>query len=212
MDRRQFFRLGMRNIKDTARKQAPALIRDSIERTQLDVTILTDNIPRAKELAEEMMHEHFGERVLRLRESILPGMFPGGILLFQNNEPVNFHDGISLLFASLRHMEKELGHMGPMTDPHLLRYTNHTPAMSRSVSLFHRRTMIASIPLAEDNSYIFTGSLGPFRVAVVDGHFRFERSLCKHQTCTAHPPIIAPGQRITCVPNDITAYIGLAAG
>jgi hypothetical protein len=212
MDRRQFFRLGIRNIKDTARRQAPALIRGPEPVRRLDLSILTAEPDRADALVREMLQEHFGGTLLRLRESILPGEFPGGLLLFENDEPANYHDGVSLFFAALRSIRQELALGNRVTDPRLLRYVNATPPMSRDVAIRHRHTLLATIPLAEDKSYLFTGSIGPVRVAVIDGHFRFERSLCRHQICVAHPPIIAPGQRITCVPNEITAVIHTVTG
>ena len=212
MDRRHFFRLGIRNLKDTARRQSPGILTGSIPKSMLDVSVLVADAVKADALVNELLREYFGERMLRLRESLLPGDFPGGILLFQNNELVDYHDGVSFLYAALRNIELELGLAAVQSNPRLLRYVNTTPPMTRSVSIYHRNIMIASVPLLEDRSYLFTGSIGPVRVGVCDGHFRFERSLCRHQTCIAHPPIIAPGQRITCVPSEMTAYIGIEAG
>ena len=212
MDRRQFFRLGLRNLKDTAAKQAPALIRPAESTTRLDLSILTGDPERIDRLAQETLREAFGKTMLRLRESVLPGEFPGGILLFENDEPADYHDGVSLFYAAIRSLKQEAGVAGPQSDPHLLRYTNFVPPMTRTVSIRHRNSLIASIPLAEEQTYLFSGTIGPIRIAVIDGHLRFERSTCRHQICMAHPPIIAPGQRITCVPNEISAFIGSQAG
>jgi hypothetical protein len=47
-------------------------------------------------------------------------------------------------------------------------------------------------------------------VAVVAGQrLKLVSSPCTHQTCVAHPAIVTPGQRITCVPNGISITIGM---
>jgi hypothetical protein len=209
MDRRQFFRFGIRNLKQSAVKNTPEILRPATLDVRFDVSILTSDPEAADRLAQSILRDHFGSQMLRLRESIVPGNHPCGILVFENDDPLSYQQGVSLFSAAVRSLKAELALSGIHSDPYLLRYTNFTPPMSRTVSLRHGGALLATIPLNEDRSYIFTGTLGPARVAVIDGHFRFERSLCAHQTCVAHPPIIAPGQRITCAPNGLTAFVGL---
>ena len=209
MDRREFFRLGFLQVKDHARKTAPDLIRREITPTIIDVTVLTDQVERAETLADELLPAHFGERFLRLKQSRLSGQYPGGILLFEQHTLRDYHDGASLLYAALRELEDALVLAGPQTDPMLLRYINIVPAFSRTADVFHRGKLQQVISLAEDGRHEIAGSLGTMTVVVAGQRLKVVASPCQHQTCIAHPAIITPGQRITCVPNDISIAVGM---
>ena len=82
MDRREFFKIGFLQMKDRARKSAPEIIRREITHTLIDVTVLTANVDKAEQLAEDLLAEHFGERFLRLRQSHLTWSFSGVILRY----------------------------------------------------------------------------------------------------------------------------------
>ena len=208
MGRRDFFKLGLSKMKDTARRQAPALIRKEISAKQIDLTILTDNAQRAEQLVDEMLREHFGETMLRLRQSKLEGLFPGGIVLFENNRMHDYHDDPGLFCAALRQVEGELHLTDYQHDPMLLRFSNVTPPFSRSVEIFHRDRLLMTLQLNEEGSYEFEGSLGWMEFLVENNRFSITRSVCEHRTCIAHPAIITPGQRISCLPNEVTAIVG----
>lgn len=209
VDRREFFRLGFFRVKDHARKKVPDVIRREIDPVVIDVSVLTDRVARAEELADELLPEFFGERFLRLKQSRLNGSFPGGILLFEQNRLRDFHDGASMLYAALREFEQGLALREPQTDPVLLRYINVVPAFSRSADVFHRNKLLNAIPLYEDGRYEIEGTLGTMRIVVAGQRLTVVSSPCAHQTCVAHPAIVTPGQRITCVPNDISIAIGM---
>lgn len=209
MDRREFFRLGFFRVKDHARKNAPEIIRKEITPVVLDVSVLTDQVERAEQLADELLPEFFGERFLRLKQSRLSGTYPGGLLLFEQNRMRDFHDGASLFYAALREFEQGLALREPQTDPVLLRYINVIPAFSRSADVFHRNRLRSAIPLYEDGRFEIEGSLGTMRVVVAGQRLTVVSSPCTHQTCVGHPAIVTPGQRITCVPNEISIAIGM---
>lgn len=209
MDRREFFKLGFLQVKDHARKSAPDLIRKEITPVVLDVSILTSQSERAEQLADDLLPEHFGERFLRLKQSRLNGMYPGGILLFEQNRFRDYNDGASLFYAALRELESGLNFTEPHTDPVLLRYINVVPAFSRSADVFHRNKLVNAIALHEDGKYEIEGSLGTTVVVVAGQRLKVVSSPCTHQTCVAHPAIITPGQRITCIPNEISIAIGM---
>jgi hypothetical protein len=209
MDRREFFRLGFLRVKDHARKTAPELIRREMTPIIIDVSVLTDQVERAEMLADEFLPAHFGERFLRLKQSTLHGQYPGGILLFEQHTLRDFHDGASLLYAALREIEDALVLDVPQTDPVLLRYINIVPAFSRTADVFHRGTLRQVISLSEDGRHEIEGSLGTMTIVVAGQRLKVIASPCPHQTCTAHPAIITPGQRITCVPNEISIAIGM---
>ncbi|MFZ1731338.1 MAG: NusG domain II-containing protein [Bacteroidota bacterium] len=209
MDRREFFKLGFLQVKDHARKSAPEIIRKEISPVVIDVSILTDQAERAELLADDLLPEHFGERFLRLKQSRLSGMFPGGLLLFEQSRFRDYNDGASMLYASLRELEEGLNLRELQTDPVLLRYINIVPAFSRSADVFHRNRLVQALALHEDGKYEIEGTLGTMVVVVAGQRLKVVSSACKHQTCTAHPAIITPGQRITCVPNEISIAIGM---
>jgi hypothetical protein len=209
MDRREFFKLGFLQVKDHARKSAPELIRKEITPIVIDVTVLTDQVERAEQLADDLLPEHFGERFLRLKQSRLNGMYPGGVLLFEQNRLRDFNDGASMLYAALRELEDGLTVREPQSDPVLLRYINIVPAFSRSADVFHRNRLVSAIALHEDGKYEVEGSIGTMVVVVAGQRLKVIASPCKHQTCVAHPAIITPGQRITCVPSEISIAIGM---
>ena len=209
MDRREFFKLGFLQAKEKARKSAPDFISREITPALIDVSILTEHAERAERLADELLPEHFGERFLRLKQSRLDGQFPGGIVLFEGARRRDFHDGASLFYAALREMETEL-HLDEMqNDPVLLRYINRMPAFSRTADVFHRGKQIAGLPLYEEGEYDVTGTLGNMRLVVANKHVHVAEAPCPHGICRAHPPIITPGQRITCVPGEISIVIGI---
>lgn len=209
MDRREFFKLGFLRVKDHARKSAPDVIRKEITPVVLDVTVLTDQVARAEELADELLPEHFGERFLRLKQSRLSGMYPGGVLLFEQNRLRDYHDGASMFYSALRELEDGLSLGELQTDPVLLRYINIVPAFSRSADVFHRNRLVQAIALHEDGTYEIAGSVGRMVVAVAGQRLKVVSSSCRHQTCVGHPAIITPGQRITCMPNEISIAIGM---
>ncbi len=210
MDRREFFKLGFLQMKDKARKSAPEIIRKEITPTLIDVTVLTANVDKAEQLADDLLAEHFGERFLRLRQSILTGTFPGGMLLHEGIRQRDFHDGATLFYAALREMEKELQLHELQSDPVLLRYVNRVPAFSRTAEVYRENRLVQAIALYEDGDYTLDGYQGgSMRVVVRDKRLVVQTASCPHGTCCAHPPIITPGQRITCVPNRISIAIGL---
>jgi hypothetical protein len=208
MDRRQFFKLGLSGLRDAAVKKVPDVIAPSMPRVALDVTILTDEPRDAEILVDELLREHFGESMLRLRQSELQGDFPGEILIFENNRLRDFRDGISLFHAALRQLRSDLHLPAMQHNPTLIRYVSHTPPLSRSVEIFHRDRMLLALPLSENTEQSLKGSYGDLTVVVDHGRFFVRSSSCTHQTCVAHPPILTPGQRISCVPNEISAVIG----
>lgn len=208
MDRRSFFRFGFSGLKDAVKKGSPEIIREKIGTTLLDLSILTEDPIRADRLFDEMLSEYFEAGLMRLRRSTLSGNFPGGIVLFEDNRLRNYHDGISLFHTALIDVENELDLRSDQINPTLLRFVNKTPPLSRSVEIFHSGLLVMALPLSEDLTTDFEGSFGKMRFETSNGHFRIAASTCKHQICVAHPPIIAPGQRITCVPNRVTAIIG----
>lgn len=209
MDRREFFKLGFRQVKDSARKSAPDFIRREISPTLIDVSIITENPERAERLADDNLPEYFGDRFLRLKQSRLTGQFPGGIVLFEGARRRDFHDGASLFYAALREIESELRLGDAQSDPVLLRYLNRIPAFSRTADVFHRGRQIDAIPLHEDGEREIESSLGPMRLIVEDKRLSVAEAPCPHGICAAHPAIITPGQRITCVPGEISIAIGI---
>jgi hypothetical protein len=209
MDRREFFRLGFLRVKDHARNSAPELIRKEITPVVLDVSVLTDQVSRAEELADELLPEFFGERFLRLKQSRFSGMYPGGVLLFEQNRLRDFHDGASLFYSALRELEDGLTLRELQSDPVLLRFINIVPAFSRTADVFHRSGLQRVIPLYEDGRHEIEGSIGTMVVVVAGQRLTVISSPCRHQTCVGQPAIITPGQRITCVPNEISIAIGM---
>lgn len=209
MDRRNFFKLGFRQLKDQARKSAPEIVRKEITPTLIDVTMLTEHVDKAERLADELLAEHFGERFLRLKQSRFEGQHGGGIVLFEGNLHRDYHDGASLLYAALCEMEQELRVRDVQNDPVLLRYVNLLPAFSRTADVYRNGSLVEAFPLYEDGEFTIEGEQGDMRVAVREKQFSVLSSSCPHTTCVAHPPIITPGQRITCLPNNITIVIGL---
>jgi hypothetical protein len=212
MDRRQFFRFGISGLRDAASKKVPDAIKPTLGRTALDVSILTDRPREAERLAEELLREHFSGAMLRLRQSELVGTFSGGVLLFEGNHPRNFHDGISLFHGALRQLENDLGLPSLQHDPTLVRFVNQTPPFSRSVEVFHRDRLLLALPLNEDGAFEFPGTQGPMSFTIKNGRFSVTASACRYGTCIAHPAIQTPGQRISCVPNEMSAVIGAILG
>ena len=212
MDRRQFFKMGLSGLKDSVKKTAPQIIKPALGVTPIDVTILSDRPDDAERLADELLREHFGERMLRLKQSTLAGEYPGGILLFERNVMRDYHEGLSLFHAALRQLGLDLGFPSLQHEPTLLRYVNLTPPMSRSVEVFLGDKLVQAIPLSDNGEYSVMGTLGPVSFTVERGAFRATSSACERKTCMAHPPILTPGQRITCVPNRITAIVGAHLG
>ncbi|MCB2204724.1 NusG domain II-containing protein [bacterium] len=210
MDRREFFKLGFLQVKDQARKSAPEVIRNKISQTLIDVSVLTENVDKAERLAEEYLAEYFGERFLRLRQSHLSGTLPGGIVLFEGIRRRDFHDGASLFYAALRDLEEELQLGELQSDPVLLRYVNRIPDFSRTAEVYRDGKLVQAIPLHEDAEYDLEGHDGGHLLVVVsDRRLSVQSASCRYGICAAHPPIITPGQRITCVPNRLSIAIGL---
>ncbi len=207
MNRRQFFKSGFFNIGDLFRQKTPESIRPTKQLRLIDLTILTDAPEKAEEFINENVREFFGEHMLRLRQSVLPGDYPGGILLFENDRLRDHRDGISLFFASLRTMEEELDLRRIHYDPTLVRYANFTPPMSNAIEIYHRDTVARRAPLHESASFEVEGTLGPLSMKIEHGKFSITEAACRHKICVAHPPIITPGQRITCLPNEITVVV-----
>lgn len=212
MKRREFFRLGFSNLRNSVTKNMPEAIQPKIPVTVLDVSVLTADPHKAERLMHELVREHFGEKMLRLKHSVLTGVFPGGIVLYESDAYRDYRDGISLFYAGLRQLETELGFPAMQTDPTLLRFVNVTPPFSRNVELYHRDRLLLTVPLADEGSYPLMGTLGPMLFTVRRGALSVTESRCAHRTCMAFPAILTPGQRIICRPNEVTAVIGAHLG
>ncbi|MBI5646166.1 MAG: NusG domain II-containing protein [Ignavibacteriae bacterium] len=212
MNRRQFFRFGLSGLKESVKKSAPEIVRPALGVLPFDVTILTDKPEVAETVAGELLREHFGERMIRLKQSVLSGVYPGGVLLHERNILRSHYDGVSLFHGALGLLERELGLPAMQNNPTLIRFTNIMPPMSRSVEVFRREEMLLALPLSENGNFDIEGECGTLRLTVHAGSFRISDAQCRHKTCIAHPPIITPGQRITCVPNAITAIVGAHLG
>lgn len=208
MDRREFMRLGFLRMKDSAHKAAPEMLRKQFRPVLLDVSVLSDKPEVAERLVEEQLTEHFAGSLIRLKQSRLSGIHSGGIVLFEQHTLRDYRDGASLFYASLRMLEEELALHEPQTDPVLLRFVNSIPAFSRSADVFYNNALVNSIPLAEDGRYEIEGALGPLRVVVARQRLVVVDAPCTHKLCCAHPAILTPGQRITCVPSRISIAIG----
>ncbi|GEM_PF-1159555 len=207
MNRRQFFKSGFFNIGDLFRQNTPEPIRPKKQLRLLDLTILTDAPEVAEKFVDENVREFFGEHMLRLRQSVLQGEFPGGVLLFENDQRRDHRDGVSLFFAALRTMEDELELRRVHHDPTLIRYSNFTPPMSNAIEIRRRETVVRRVPLHESTTFTVEGALGPVAMKIEHGKFSITDAACHHKICVAHPPIITPGQRITCLPNEITVVV-----
>ena len=208
MDRRHFMRLGFLRMRDSAHKAAPEMIRKQFSPVSLDVSILTDRPDDADRLAEELLPEHFAGNFYRLKQSRLNGMFAGGIILFEQHILRDYRDGASMFYAALRQLHDDLDLSRFQTDPVLLRFVNVIPSFSRTAEVFHKNVRVSAIPLHEDGRFIIEGTLGEMRIVVANQRLVVVESCCSLGICKAHPPIITPGQRITCVPNEISITIG----
>ena|SRR5512143_2082912 len=208
MKRREFFRLGFTGLRDSVTKSMPDMLQPKTPVTALDVSVLTSDPHKAERLVHELVREYFGGKMLRLKHSVLAGEFPGGIVLYENGAYRDYRDGISLFHAGLRQLETELEFPAVQTDPTLLRFVNSTPPFSRSVEILHRDKLLLAVPLSEEGSYPVMGTLGPMLFTVRRGALSVTESRCAHRTCMAFPPIITPGQRIICLPNEVTAVVG----
>ncbi len=212
MDRRQFFKFGLAGFRDAAIESAPGIVKPVLKRRTLDLSILTQRPEAAESLCEELLRSHFGERMLRLKQSRFEGTFPGGIVLYENGVCRDHRSGISLLDGLLVQLEKELGIPSPQAGPTLVRFVNLTPPMSRNVEIFHKDRLVMTVPLAEDGEFELAGSCGGMIFQIVKGRFSVLASECKHRTCEGFPPIFTPGQRIICIPNEVTAAVGALKG
>jgi len=212
MNRREFFRRGLFGLTDSVKKQAPEIIKPKIRQTVLDVSILSASPQKADTMVHEFLSSHFGETMLRLRQSNLTGTFPGGLVVFRGNELYDFSEGVSLFSAALRQLVIDLQLKDTQSNPTLLRYTNATPPYSKSVEIFHRNRLVHALPLHENGAFKITGTLGQLECEIRNGKFSFIGSHCRYQICIAHPPIVSPGQRIICLPNEVTAIIGAHFG
>jgi hypothetical protein len=201
-------RLGFLRLRDRAHKSAPDVIRKEFEAVRLDVSILTDRPDDADRLVEDMLPEHFGANFFRLKQSTLTGIFPGGIVLFEQQRLRDYRDGVSMFYAALRQLHDDLELSRLQHDPVLLRYVNVIPAFSRTAEVFRSNVRIAAIALHEDGEHIIEGKLGPLRLVVANQRLQVTEAPCTHGICVAHPPIITPGQRITCIPGEISITIG----
>lgn len=208
MDRRAFFKRGLTGLRDSAAKRVPEPVRKTIGYSLLDITVLTDDPERADALCAELIEPHCDARLLRLRGTQLTGIFPGGVLLLENGRRARLADGVSLLYAGLRQLAAEMQLAQMQTNPTLLRYANATPPFSRSVEVWHRDALVLALPLNEAGTFTCEGTLGTVTFEVRDGRCALVEAPCTHGICMAQPPIVAPGERISCLPSEIFAVIG----
>jgi hypothetical protein len=89
-----------------------------------------------------------------------------------------------------------------------VRYANASPHFTGSITVFHDGRAMRELSLNTSGDHEFAGKLGPVRIEIRDGMCRVTEASCPHRICIAHPPIVTPGQRITCVPNRISVVVG----
>ncbi len=208
MDRRSFLTSGISGMKKALKRRLPEVVTGDGGIPHLDLTILTATPLEAERLIEELLPVHFGDPLLRLRQSILPGTHPTGMVLLDNEAAVDLATGLSLLAVDCRHIAASLALGPPAEHPTLVRYTNRSPSWTDSAIIHLDGREVARLSLREPVEASIEGRLGPMTVVIDDGTCRVADAPCTHRICTAHPAIITPGQRITCVPGGITISIG----
>jgi hypothetical protein len=85
---------------------------------------------------------------------------------------------------------------------------NATPPFSRTVEIWRGDTLVYALSLAEPGIFPVASACGDMVFEIGAGRCAVIESACPHGTCKAQPPIVAPGERIICVPGDVTAVIG----
>lgn len=207
MDRRSFFKSGLTSLRQSLVAKAPDLVRPALVPGRFDISILTDRPDQAEELSTELLAPYFGATMLRLRQSRLDGEYPGGIVLVHDGRLVRDWQSGVLFHLALRSLADECGLHRIQTHPTVVRYGNASPPFARDVRVYVRDVLVNILPLSEDTELSLDVPHGPFVIGIRDGLCGVTTSGCLHRTCCAHPPILTPGQRITCVPNHVTLLV-----
>ncbi|MDH7514374.1 MAG: NusG domain II-containing protein [Bacteroidota bacterium] len=212
MDRRRFFITSLSGLRDAVIKSAQAVVPSAVRSTVLDLTIITGQPSAAEALVHDLLGPFFGNGIIRLKSSMLEGYFPGGLVLYENNVRRDHKRGISRFDRVLNEIERRLDLGAPQRDPLVLRFANSLPPSAACVLVSHRDRVLLSLPLTDDGTFDIEGDRGVMRLAVRSRRFSIVESRCPHRICTAHPAIGAAGQRLICLPNDVTAVIGALGG
>ena len=114
----------------------------------------------------------------------------------------------------LRQAAADLSLPRRLENPALLRFqaedTALTPAEAR---VFHRNILVKRLPLDRaTGAHRIDGARGHVAVAVKDRSVEIVSASCRHKTCMGMGPINRAGQRLVCIPNQITVAIAGAEG
>lgn len=208
MDRRRFFRSGLKDITDALVQRTPEQIRPKIVDPAYDVSILTSRPLEAEELAHEFLRDYFGEKMLRLKQAELEGTYPGYVVAFEDCEWLDTASGINMFATNIRELARELGVSEPQENPVHVRFVNKTPPLSRDVSIYRGDELVRELPLGEESEIEITGKNGIVKVRTSGGRCSITEAPEQDASAVAHPPIVTPGQRIICPHAKVTAVLG----
>lgn len=174
------------------------------------IDVVTDRPDQAVQSIERIIQDsRLGRQVVRYSEYRLPGIHVGDIAYVRNRQLVNYHGATDKIAPQLRETATALSLPRRIDNPVLLRFCAEARALTPTdAQVFCGDMMVKQFPLDRaTDAHRIDGARGHLEVAVENRSIKVVSASCKHKTCMSMGAISRPGQRLICIPNQITVAI-----
>ena len=177
---------------------------------EFSIDVVTDCSDQAVRSIERILQDAPpGRQVVKYSEYRLPGSHVGDIAFVKNRQLINFHKADDDTSRRLRQTAAALSLPKKVDSPTLVRFSAESRALTPTdAQVFYGDMLVKQLPLDRStDAHRIEGARGHVSVAVKDGAARIVSASCKHKTCMSMGAISQPGQRLVCIPNQITVVI-----
>lgn len=173
------------------------------------IDVVTDRPDRAIRGIERIIQgSPLRRQAVKYSEYRLPGGHVGDIAFVKNRQLIDFYKADDDTSRQLR-QAAALSLPKRVDNPTLLRFSAGGRALTPTdAQVFYGDMLVKQLPLDRaTDAHRIDGARGHIEVAVENRSVRVVSASCKHKTCMSMGAISQPGQRLICIPNQITVAI-----
>ncbi len=215
MNRRNFLTNTLRFAAGSAAAGAVGLLSGKVFAKEafqpaFSLDALTGEPDRAIRMIESFLaHSPLKSAKIRFSETPMSGSHVGDLVFVKSQQLIDFrkHDGA--LSAELREIASALALPRRVEHPVMVRFSSQEPsAAAKNIDVFSGGVLVKQLPIdANRESFRVEGLKGFVDVRIQGKSAKITNASCKHKTCMNLGKISRPGQRLICVPNQITVAI-----
>jgi len=145
---------------------------------------------------------------IKFSEYALHGSHVGDIAYMESQKLINVHTAYDPVSRHLRDVARSLSLRQRYENPVLLRfYAEDKTLMPTDAQIFSGDVLVKQVGLDKREVQRIKNERGYVDVAVENGGAKIVGASCKHKTCMNMGTIERSGERLVCIPNQITVAI-----